>query len=529
MERAGRVDRYELHLHPLAREPPRPAPRGVQVDDLRRDALKGPFGHREVDEAGAGHGRRLHVARGRQDGGDARGEIARIQARGAGQPERGRAGEIAVPGVAGALDHDRGHRLDVELSAGAKGADRARDERFESAFQGFLPASDGPGFILASFSEAVLRFARAEPHPSSMGSTSSDQRSPRGVPDPGDPLDPGPQERLEVRARGRSQQELRPIAPALSFHGRGHRTHHLDAGAMQLAGELARGREEPVARLAHRRLGAQQDEAGEGGQPDRVPLRQGLDREGGIALAGERGEERMAGTAGLHDHLPREGSPPGASRDLGDELGHPFRGPEVGTQETRVRVHDPDQGHAGEIVSLREHLGADEEVRRPVAGRPHHPVELAPPACRVPVDAQHPGGREPLREPFRESLGPAPDGDQIGGIARAAAHREALFRPAVVAAQPAVGAVQDEPRIAVAALHRLPAVMADHHRREPAAIDEEERLLAPPQPFVDGLDQPLGESGRQRLAPYVVEHDPRHPGPARPLREPKPPAPPPRC
>ena len=57
VERTGRVDRHELHLHPLAGEASRPAPRGVRVDDVGRDALKGAFGHREVDEAGAGHRR----------------------------------------------------------------------------------------------------------------------------------------------------------------------------------------------------------------------------------------------------------------------------------------------------------------------------------------------------------------------------------------------------------------------------------------------------------------------------------------
>ena len=65
VERTGRVDRHELHLHPPARKAPRSAPRGPRADDLGRDALKGFVRHREVDEAGAGHRGRLQVARGR--------------------------------------------------------------------------------------------------------------------------------------------------------------------------------------------------------------------------------------------------------------------------------------------------------------------------------------------------------------------------------------------------------------------------------------------------------------------------------
>ena len=95
----------------------------------------------------------------------------------------------------------------------------------------------------------------------------------------------------------------------------------------------------------------------------------------------------------------------------------------------------------------------------------------------------------------------------------------------MVAAQPTVGAVQNEPRVAVAALDRLAAVVAEHDRRESAAVDEEEGLLAALEPFADGLDEALGEAGRERQAPHVVERDPRHAGPAGALGEPQPPAP----
>ena len=200
VERTGRVDRHELHLYPLAGEAPRPAPRGVRVDDVGRDALKGAFGHREVDEAGAGHRRRLDVARRRQGGDDARREVARVHARGAGQPERDRTCEIAVPGVAGALDHDRGHRLDIELSAGAKGADGARDERFESAFQGFLPACGQAGFHFRIFLRSCIALRASQSSSELDGVDVEGPAKPARGPDLGELFDPGPQERLEVRA-----------------------------------------------------------------------------------------------------------------------------------------------------------------------------------------------------------------------------------------------------------------------------------------------------------------------------------------
>ena len=124
-----------------------------------------------------------------------------------------------------------------------------------------------------------------------------------------------------------------------------------------------------------------------------------------------------------------------------------------------------------------------------------------------------------VREPFRKPLGAASDGNEVGRAASRAANGDALFGPAVVAAQPAVGAVQDEPRVAVAALDRFAAVVAQHDRCEPPAIDEQEGLLPALQPLVDGREQPLGEPGDEGPLPHVVEHDPRHSGPGGAFRE----------
>ena len=125
------------------------------------------------------------------------------------------------------------------------------------------------------------------------------------------------------------------------------------------------------------------------------------------------------------------------------------------------------------------------------------------------------GGKRSARLSAR-ALGAASHGDEIGGPARGAAGRDPLLGPAVVAAKaPGSARCRTSRESQWRHSYRLAAVVAEHDRREPAAVDEEEGLLSALEPFADGLDEPLGEAGRERQAPHVVERESAACGPPR--------------
>ena len=80
-----------------------------------------------------------------------------------------------------------------------------------------------------------------------------------------------------------------------------------------------------------------------------------------VVLAGELNGRRMW-CCGLHHHFTLEIPPPRPSGHLGDELEGALAGAEVGGVQANVRVENADQGDIGEMQTLGDHLGADEDV-----------------------------------------------------------------------------------------------------------------------------------------------------------------------
>jgi len=65
-----------------------------------------------------------------------------------------------------------------------------------------------------------------------------------------------------------------------------------------------------------------------------------------------------------------EQSPAAFFKMLGlSHVSHALGGPEIGSEEPAVRVQDSDQRHVGKVVSLGEHLGADQNVDRAGPGQ----------------------------------------------------------------------------------------------------------------------------------------------------------------
>ena len=70
----------------------------------------------------------------------------------------------------------------------------------------------------------------------------------------------------------------------------------------------------------------------------------------------------MLGVVRLHDDLAARAVPSRASRRLRDEHEAALRRAEIGQIQTRIGTDDANRLHAGQVVSLCNHLRAEENV-----------------------------------------------------------------------------------------------------------------------------------------------------------------------
>jgi hypothetical protein len=96
--------------------------------------LLGAGGHAQVDEAGAGHVGGFDQAfgawRGQQRGDDPGGQLARVHLELPGQLHRDIAGDVAVRGIARALEHNGGNEIGACGQRGEGGLEQGNDFKF---------------------------------------------------------------------------------------------------------------------------------------------------------------------------------------------------------------------------------------------------------------------------------------------------------------------------------------------------------------------------------------------------------------
>ena len=100
-----------------------------------------------------------------------------------------------------------------------------------------------------------------------------------------------------------------------------------------------------------------------------------------------------------------------------DLLGQAFAGAEVGTEQTLVRLQNSDQGHAGKVMTLGQHLGAEQNAGIAAARLFQQIFQLAFAAGAVAVDADVRDIREVPIERTPHPLGAGEDRAQIGAAA----------------------------------------------------------------------------------------------------------------
>ena len=201
---------------------------------------------------------------------------------------------------------------------------------------------------------------------------------------------------------------------------------------------------------------------------------------------------------GLDEHAAGLVAAAGAAGDLLDLLEAALGGAKIAAGEAEVGIDHADQRQVGEVIALGDQLRADHDVDR---ARLHRADELGG-AQRRPDGV----GRDDRRPRFGEQLG-----DLVGDPldARTAGDQAVLLAafgaglgrrhdmPAMVAGEAVHQPVLDHPGGAVGALEAVAAVAAQGQRREAAAVEEQQRLLAALEIGFQLADQ-LGASQRPR-------------------------------
>jgi hypothetical protein len=137
-----------------------------------------------------------------------------------------------------------------------------------------------------------------------------------------------------------------------------------------------------------------------------------------------------------------------------------------------VGRHHSDHAHAGEVVSLRHHLGADQHVDSPIAQVPQHPLGVAAPRSRIAVEASDARLGEAGPHLLLEALGAQAEQGGARRAAAAALVRRRDLMLAVVAAQQLLGGVEDQRHVAVRTALRVTALEAHHLGGEAAPVEE---------------------------------------------------------
>ena len=193
-----------------------------------------------------------------------------------------------------------------------------------------------------------------------------------------------------------------------------------------------------------------------------------------------------------------------AAGNLSDQLKRLFGGPEVGKIEDRVRRQDADRGDSRKVMSLRDHLRADEGLN-PAAGHgSENAVGGAPAARDVGIEHGESRSRKQLREPLRGALGAGADRLEQRASARTAPFRDRAPRSAIVTDERSLAPMHDPRNAARVAAEIVPAGAAEQHRGVAPPRREQNRLLAARENFA----QPVDERTRKQGTPLLF----RQPG-----------------
>ena len=182
----------------------------------------------------------------------------------------------------------------------------------------------------------------------------------------------------------------------------------------------------------------------------------------------------MLGQVGLEQHPPRSLAPPGAARDLVEQLEGALGRAQIAALEAEIGIDHADQGQHGKVMAFGQHLGADDQIdlaRRDLLDQLGRGLRPGQGVAR--------GDQDPcVGKAGGDFLGEALDAGAAGGEARlcaaiGAGWRKAAAKAAMMALQAPGLAVLDQPRGAIGAGQPVAAGAAQGQRRVAPPVKEQ--------------------------------------------------------
>src|ERR1700729_1061145 len=300
---------------------------------------------------------------------------------------------------------------------------------------------------------------------------------------------PAGKETLQSRPNRCFDQQVRTevIGAARDQGCRGPKDFHR-AFAQSLPGRGG-GTQEGVKCRAVLCLGAQQREAREGRPTGFAALFQRAQGEAFVAFADEAVQERMFGKLGLDQHLTGARLPSGPACDLRDGLRKALGGAKIAGKQPLIGVQDHHQRHVGKVVTLREHLRADQDARLAAVHPVEHGLNGAAGGRAIAVQSGERRVWKETRQGLLDAFRALTHRQQCLPAAAADGGHRGL-RAAVMAAKLLRSAMQGHARIAVRTGGDPAAGVAKQTRCIAAPIQEHDDLSAGLEVSIDGVAEP---------------------------------------
>ena len=221
-----------------------------------------------------------------------------------------------------------------------------------------------------------------------------------------------------------------------------------------------------------------------------------------LAVAGDqRLHDRMIGLVRLQEADAAACLAAGAAGDLVQQLEGALGCARIAVGEAEIGVDDADQVELGEMMSLGDQLGADDDVDMALGDLLQFLAHLLDRRDQVARQHQHARVGKQLHHLLFQPLDARPAGDEcVGRLALRANLRLRHGEAAMMTDQLAPESMVDQPGVAVRTGKTVAAGAAQGQRRVAAAVEKQKRLLLALERDLDCLDQPRRDEASARRA-----------------------------
>ena len=251
----------------------------------------------------------------------------------------------------------------------------------------------------------------------------------------------------------------------------------------------------PRHRIGALRLGLQQHEPPERWIAEALASRELGLRERHVIVRSGGADRVVIREVRLHDALPTRRAAPRSPEHLHEQFEGALGRCEVGKVEHGVGVHDAHERNAGKVEPFGDHLRADDHLRAATAHFLEERRMRALGTHRVAVESHQRRAGDSSAHIVLDALRTHAEMPDARAPALRAHRRRCGATAAAMADQRAVDVI-GEGDLARGARRDVAAVAAEHDRREPAAVEVEDGLLA----ARDCAPQRDGERARERAA-----------------------------